>query len=137
MNTQSIQLKIAMLAGGCLLCAVVLLSALSFLSAQRSQDLVLEQTGQEARRIAEQLLLARTDAAATTIRSYLHEAFIRSELMGRDLQFFDQYAKDNELTAPALRHTLVTKGRDALDMAQDILGIFVVMQPNALSGSDA
>ena len=39
MNTQSIQLKIAMLAGGCLLCAVVLLSALSFLSAQRSQDL--------------------------------------------------------------------------------------------------
>lgn len=72
MNTQSIQLKIAMLAGGCLLCAVVLLSALSFLSAQRSQDLVLEQTGQEARRIAEQLLLARTDAAATTIRSYLH-----------------------------------------------------------------
>ena len=137
MNTQSIQLKIAMLAGGCLLCAVVLLSALSFLSAQRSQDLVLEQTGQEARRIAEQLLLARTDAAATTIRSYLHEAFIRSELMGRDLQFFDQYAKDNELTAPALRHTLVTKGRDALDMAQDILGIFVVMQPNALAGSDA
>lgn len=57
--------------------------------------------------------------------------------MGRDLQFFDQYAKDNELTAPALRHTLVTKGRDALDMAQDILGIFVVMQPNALAGSDA
>ena len=137
MNTQSIQLKIAMLAGGCLLCAVVLLSALSFLSAQRSQDLVLEQTGQEARRIAEQLLLARTDAAATTIRSYLHEAFVRSELMGRDLQFFEQYAKDNELTAMALRRTLVTKGRDALDMAQDILGIFVVMQPDALAGSDA
>ncbi|MBP8220858.1 MAG: methyl-accepting chemotaxis protein [Aeromonadaceae bacterium] len=137
MNTQSIQLKIAMLAGGCLLCAVVLLSALSFLSAQRSQDLVLEQTGQEARTIAEQLLLARTDAAATTIRGYLHEAFVRSELMGRDLQFFEQYAKDNELTAPALRHTQVTKGRDALDMAREILGIFLVMQPNALDGSDA
>ena len=137
MNTQSIQLKIAMLAGGCLLCAVVLLSALSFLSAQRSQDLVLEQTGQEARTIAEQLLLARTDAAATTIRGYLHEAFVRSELMGRDLQFFEQYAKDNELTALALRHTQVTKGRDALDMAREILGIFLVMQPNALDGSDA
>ena len=137
MNTQSIQLKIAMLAGGCLLCAVVLLSALSFLSAQRSQDLVLEQTGQEARTIAEQLLLARTDAAATTIRGYLHEAFVRSELMGRDLQFFEQYAKDNELTTSALRHTQVTKGRDALDMAREILGIFLVMQPNALDGSDA
>ena len=69
MKTQSIQLKIAMLAGGCLLCAMTLLSALSFFSAQRSQDMVLEQTGREAKEIAEQLLLAREEAEAATIRS--------------------------------------------------------------------
>lgn len=137
MKTQSIQLKIAMLAGGCLLCAMALLSALSFFSAQRSQDMVLEQTGREAKEIAEQLLLARTEAEAATIRSYLNEAFIRTQLMGKDLHFLEQYAKQNALSASSLRNTITNKGRDALTMSQELLGIFVVMQPNALDGVDA
>ena len=137
MKTQSIQLKIAMLAGGCLLCAMTLLSALSFFSAQRSQDMVLEQTGREAKEIAEQLLLARTEAEAATIRSYLNEAFVRTQLMGQDLHFLEQYAEQNALSANSLRNTITNKGRDALTMSQEVLGIFVVMQPNALDGADA
>ena len=137
MKTQSIQLKIAMLAGGCLLCAMALLSALSFFSAQRSQDMVLEQTGREAKEIAEQLLLARTEAEAATIRSYLNEAFVRTQLMGQDLHFLEQYAEQNALSASSLRNTITNKGRDALTMSQEVLGIFVVMQPNALDGADA
>ncbi|MBP8220187.1 MAG: hypothetical protein KAX58_01860, partial [Aeromonadaceae bacterium] len=77
MKLQSIQLKIALLAGGCLLCAMILLSALSFFSAQRSQEMVLQQTGQEAKDIAEQLLLARTEAEAAAVQNYLNEAFVR------------------------------------------------------------
>ena len=137
MKTQSIQLKIAMLAGGCLLCAMALLSALSFFSAQRSQDMVLEQTGREAKEIAEQLLLARTEAEAATIRSYLNEAFVRTQLMGQDLHFLEQYAEQNALSASSLRNTITNKGRDALTMSQEVLGIFVVMQPDALDGVDA
>ena len=137
MKTQSIQLKIAMLAGGCLLCAMALLSALSFFSAQRSQDMVLEQTGREAKEIAEQLLLARTEAEAATIRSYLNEAFVRTQLMGQDLHFLEQYAEQNALSASSLRKTITNKGRDALTMSQEVLGLFVVMQPDALDGVDA
>ena len=137
MKTQSIQLKIAMLAGGCLLCAMALLSALSFFSAQRSQDMVLEQTGREAKEIAEQLLLARTEAEAATIRSYLNEAFVRTQLMGQDLHFLEQYAEQNALSASSLRNTITNKGRDALTMSQEVLGLFVVMQPDALDGVDA
>ena len=137
MKTQSIQLKIAMLAGGCLLCAMTLLSALSFFSAQRSQDMVLEQTGREAKEIAEQLLLARTEAEAATIRSYLNEAFVRTQLMGQDLHFLEQYAEQNALSASSLRNTITNKGRDALTMSQEVLGLFVVMQPDALDGVDA
>ena len=137
MKTQSIQLKIAMLAGGCLLCAMALLSALSFFSAQRSQDMVLEQTGREAKEIAEQLLLARTEAEAATIRSYLNEAFVRTQLMGQDLHFLEQYAEQNALSASSLRNTITNKGRGALTMSQEVLGLFVVMQPDALDGVDA
>ncbi len=102
MKLQSIQLKIALLAGGCLLCAMILLSALSFFSAQRSQDLVVAQTGQEAQKIAEQLLQARTEAEASAVQSYLNEAFVRTQLLAQDIYFLQKYARENRQDAVAL-----------------------------------
>jgi methyl-accepting chemotaxis protein len=137
MKLQSIQLKIALLAGGCLLCAMILLSALSFFSAQRSQEMVIQQTGQEAKDIAEQLLLARTEAEAAAVQNYLNEAFVRTQLLAQDIYFLQKYAQENQQDAAALRHTVLMKGKDALNMSRETLGIFVVMEPDALDGTDA
>ena len=137
MKLQSIQLKIALLAGGCLLCAMILLSALSFFSAQRSQEMVLQQTGQEAKDIAEQLLLARTEAEAAAVQNYLNEAFVRTQLLAQDIYFLQKYARENQQDAAALRRTVLMKGQAALTMSRETLGIFVVMEPDALDGTDA
>ena len=137
MRNYSIQFKIALLAGGCLLCAMLLLSALSFTSAQRSQQLVLQQTGEETKKIAEQLLLARTQAEAEAAYGYLNEAYLRAQLLAQDLQFLQHQANLDQQSAQALRQAITHKSGEALTSTQNILGLFVVMQPNALAGRDA
>lgn len=137
MRNYSIQFKIALLAGGCLLCAMLLLSALSFISTQQSQEWVLQQTGDETKKIAEQLLLARTQAEAKAAYGYLNEAYLRTQLLAQDLQFLQHQTQDDQRGAQLLRRAITHKSGEALASAPNILGLFVVMQPDAIDGRDS
>ena len=137
MRLQSIQLKIGLLAGGCLLLVVCLLSAIALLSTSQSQQLTLQQTRQEARHQAEQLLQARTSAEAAVIRNYLNETLVRSQLLTDELLFLRRLSQQRYQEPSLLRRTMLEKGQAALAMTSATLGIFVVMEPNALDQSDA
>ncbi len=137
MRNYSIQSKIALLAGSCLLCSILLISTHSLLSARQNQQWVLQQTEAETKKIAEALLLARTQAEAKAAYGYLNEAYLRAQLLAQDIQFLQHLAEEAQSSDQALRQAVTHKSGEALASALDVLGLFVVMQPDALGGRDA
>ena len=137
MRNYSIQSKIALLAGSCLLCSILLISTHSLLSARQNQQWVLQQTEAETKKIAEALLLARTQAEAKAAYGYLNEAYLRAQLLAQDIQFLQHLAEEAQSSDQALRQAVTHKSGETLASALDVLGLFVVMQPDALGGRDA
>lgn len=137
MRIHSIELKIALLTGTCLLTAMLLLSGHGLFSARQSQDLVLEQTGKEARELAMQLLQARSEAEAAAVSLYINQASLRVQLLTQDLAFQHAMSTKRSQEAAAMRESIYLKARDALLMSKDVLGLFVVYQPDALDAQDS
>ncbi|GAA4501615.1 methyl-accepting chemotaxis protein [Pseudaeromonas paramecii] len=137
MRLQSIQLKIGLLAGGSLLLVVCLLSAMTLFSSNQSQQQTLQQTRHEARHQAEQLLQARTSAEAAVIRNYLNETLVRAQLLTDELLFLRRLSQQQPQDPTLLRRILLDKGQAALALTPATLGIFVVMEPNALDQADS
>ena len=87
MRIHSIEVKISLLTGACLLSAMLLLSSHGLFSAKQSQELVLTQTAEEAKQLAMQLLQARGEAEASAVSQYINQASLRVHLLTQDLAF--------------------------------------------------
>ncbi len=137
MRIHSIEVKISLLTGACLLSAMLLLSSHGLFSAKQSQELVLTQTAEEAKQLAMQLLQARGEAEASAVSQYINQASLRVHLLTQDLAF--QHTMSEKLTQDValLRQQIYLKARGALLSSQDALGLFVVYNSNQLDDKDS
>ncbi len=132
----SIQWKITLLAGLCLLGVVALLVGLSVYRMQHSSVLVKSASTQMLDESARLRLEARGELQALRIQRYFMDAFQYGKGFSRQVLFLRDQAQKRFLDAYDLREDLTRQVRTALAANPEVLGLYVVFEPNALDGKD-
>ncbi|WRL07126.1 methyl-accepting chemotaxis protein [Pseudomonas aeruginosa] len=132
----SIQWKITLLAGLCLLGVVALLVGLSVYRMQYSSVLVKSASTQMLDESARLRLEARGELQALRIQRYFMDAFQYGKGFSRQILFLRDQAQKRFLDAYDLREDLTRQVRTALAANPEVLGLYVVFEPNALDGKD-
>ncbi|HCF4151560.1 TPA: methyl-accepting chemotaxis protein [Pseudomonas aeruginosa] len=132
----SIQWKITLLAGLCLLGVVALLVGLSVYRMQHSSVLVKSASMQMLDESARLRLEARGELQALRIQRYFMDAFQYGKGFSRQILFLRDQAQKRFLDAYDLREDLTRQVRTALAANPEVLGLYVVFEPNALDGKD-
>ncbi|MBI7212480.1 methyl-accepting chemotaxis protein [Pseudomonas aeruginosa] len=132
----SIQWKITLLAGLCLLGVVALLVGLSVYRMQHSSVLVKSASTQMLDESARLRLEARGELQALRIQRYFMDAFQYGKGFSRQILFLRDQAQKRFLDAYDLREDLTRQVRTALAANPEVLGLYVVLEPNALDGKD-
>ena len=132
----SITWKISLLAGLCLLAVVVLLTGASLYQSQRSAELVKSTSGEMLNQSAQQRLNAYGETQALRIqRRFMDTYHYGSGLIGQ-LLFLREQAELRQTSSFELREDLIKLVQGALEASPDLLGMYLVFNPDALDGKD-
>nr|WP_294972454.1 methyl-accepting chemotaxis protein [uncultured Pseudomonas sp.] len=132
----SIQWKITLLAGLCLLGVVSLLSGLSVFRTQYSTALVKESSTRMLDEAAQARLQSRGEVQAMRIQRYIMDAYQYGKGFSRQVLFLRDQAQKRFLDAYDLREDLTRQVKTALEGNPELLGLYVTFEPNALDGKD-
>ncbi|WP_207883104.1 methyl-accepting chemotaxis protein [Pseudomonas sp. 30_B] len=132
----SIQWKITLLAGLCLLGVVSLLSGLSVFRTQHSTALVKESSTRMLDEAAQARLRSRGEVQAMRIQRYIMDAYQYGKGFSRQVMFLRDQAQKRFLDAYDLREDLTRQVKTALEGNPELLGLYVAFEPNALDGKD-
>ncbi|UBM24154.1 methyl-accepting chemotaxis protein [Pseudomonas sp. p1(2021b)] len=127
----SIQWKITLLAGLCLLAIVALLVATSLTQARRSATEVFQANTELLDHSARLRLQAHAETQALRIQRYFMDAYQYGNGFARLVQVLRARGGDD------LRAELSAQARAALAGNRDLIGLYLVFQPNALDQQDA
>ncbi|MBO3274219.1 HAMP domain-containing protein [Pseudomonas sp. Milli4] len=132
----SIQWKITLLAGFCLLGVVSLLVGLSVYRMQHSTALVKESSTRMLDDSAQAQLQSQGEVQAMRIQRYFMDTYQYGKGFARQVIFLRDQAEKRFLDAYDLREDLVSQVRNALESYPELLGLYVAFEPNALDGKD-
>uniref|UniRef100_UPI0030DA9AAF methyl-accepting chemotaxis protein n=2 Tax=unclassified Pseudomonas TaxID=196821 RepID=UPI0030DA9AAF len=132
----SIQLKITLLAGLCLLAIVAVLVSASVIQASRSASLVKQASSTMLQESAQLRMSARGESQALQIQRYFMDAYQYGRGAATQVLFIREQAEKRFLDAFDLREDLTRQVRSALEANRSLLGIYVAFEPNALDGKD-
>ncbi|HDS1757043.1 methyl-accepting chemotaxis protein [Pseudomonas sp. M5] len=127
----SIQWKITLLAGLCLLAIVALLVATSLTQAQRSAALVSQANSEMLDHSARLRLRALAETQTLRIQRYFMDAYQYANGFTRLVQVLKAHGGSD------LRAELTHQARASLAGNPDLIGLYVVFQPNALDHQDS
>ncbi|MGY6038136.1 methyl-accepting chemotaxis protein [Aeromonas sp. AE23HZ002T15] len=137
MSSLSVQGRITLIAGCCLLASAAALVASSLFNAARMQEQVLASTTLEAQHAAENWMQAMGATQAARVTSYLDEAYFRATLLAENILFQRKNAADNFVHSEALRGAVNQQLQDAAESSANLIGVYGVFEPNQLDGEDA
>ncbi|QLC72424.1 methyl-accepting chemotaxis protein [Pseudomonas sp. LPB0260] len=132
----SIQLKITLLAGLCLVLIVTLLVGASLYQSTSTAELVRSSSSDMLKNSAKLRLQARGELQAIRIQRYFMDAYQYGTGFSRQILFLRDQAKKRFLDAFDLREDLTRQVRSSLEANPDLLGLYLVFEPNALDGKD-
>nr|WP_010483886.1 methyl-accepting chemotaxis protein [Pseudomonas sp. S9] len=135
-NRLSIQLKITLLAGLCLVAIVTLLVGASLYQAKQSADLVSSSSSEMLKDSAELRLKSRGELQAIRIQRYFMDSYQYGKGFSRQILFLREQAEKRFLDAFDLREDLTRQVRTSLEANPAILGLYLIFEPNALDGKD-
>ncbi|MBP8184270.1 MAG: methyl-accepting chemotaxis protein [Pseudomonas sp.] len=135
-NRLSIQWKITLLAGLCLLTIVTLLVGASLYQAQKTSNVVKQASSQMLEEAARERLQARAQAQALLVQRHFMAAYEYGKGFSRQVIFLREQAEKRFIDAFDLREDMTRQVRSALEGNPDLLGLYVVFEPNALDGKD-
>jgi len=136
MSSLSVQGRITLIAGCCLLASAAALVASSLFNAARMQEQVLTSTTLEGQHAAENWMKAMGSTQAARVTSYLDEAYFRATLLAEGILFQRKNAADNFVHSEALRNAVNQQLQDAAESSANLLGVYAVFEPNQLDGED-
>ncbi|MCO4114721.1 methyl-accepting chemotaxis protein [Aeromonas hydrophila] len=137
MSSLSVQGRITLIAGCCLLASAGALVASSLFSAANMQNQVLTSTTAEAQSAAENWMKAMGSEQAAKVTSYLDEAYFRATLLGQGILFQRKNAADNFGSSETLRTAVNQQLHDAAASSDNLLGVYAVFEPDQLDGEDS
>jgi len=132
----SIQWKITLLAGLCLLGIVTLLVGLSLYRMEQSSELVKASSMEMLDEAAQARIEAQGEVQALGIRQQFMDAYQYGHGFSRQVLFLREQAEKRFLDAFDLREDLTHQVKAALQANPDLLGLSLVFEANALDGKD-
>ncbi|TCV57751.1 methyl-accepting chemotaxis sensory transducer with Cache sensor [Pseudomonas fluorescens] len=133
----SIQWRITLLSGLCLLAVVGALTGTSLYQNQQGATLLKQQSSQLLGRSALEGLQAQGLAHGQRVERFFSETAIYGEGFAQQVLQLRAQAWNGRLTPEQLRRDLITATRQALQNREKVLGFYVVLFPDALVGEDA
>lgn len=137
MSALSVQGRITLIAGCCLLVTAAALVASSLYNANKMQEQVRQATMHEAQQSAENWMKAMGAEQAAKVTSYLDEAYFRATLLAENVLFQRKNAADNFVHSEALRGAINQQLHDAAASSTNLLGVYAVFEPDRLDGEDS
>ncbi|VVO38938.1 Methyl-accepting chemotaxis protein McpU [Pseudomonas fluorescens] len=132
----SIQWKITLLAGLCLLGIVTLLVGLSLYRMEHNAELVKTSSMEMLNEAAQARIEAQGETQALGIRQQFMDAYQYGHGFSRQVLFLREQAEKRFLDAFDLREDLTRQVKSALQANPDLLGLSLVFEANALDGKD-
>ena len=133
----SIELKVTLLAGLSLIVIVAILLLTSLSQSNNNARLVKERSAQMLQESAELRLQALGQAQAQRTRGYFRDTFQYARSLNNQLLFLRSQFQLRGTDAADLRRDLNEQLRRAAQDFPELLGLYVVFEPNALDGEDA
>jgi len=133
----SIQWKITLLAGLCLLSIVALLVGLSLYRMDRTTDLVEASSTKMLNESALGRIEAQGEAQALAISRQFMDAYQYGSGFARQVLFLREQSEKRFLDAFDLREDLTRQVKAALQANPDLLGLSLVFEADALDGKDS
>jgi methyl-accepting chemotaxis protein len=133
----TIQSKIALLAGLCLLLVVGLLMGLSLYQTHQSSRQVAEASSEMLANAAKEHMQALGKVQAMQVQRTFMQTHEYGQGLSRYLLYLRQLQHQGHLTRPQLRQELSTQLHQALIDKPDLLGLYVIFEPDALDGADS
>lgn len=137
MRTLSVQWKITLLAGCCLLVTSLSLIGFSVYNAVNNQKIIKSQSSESVINKSQQLLENRAQLNATEVQAYLVEAVHRAEMLASTALFLKRNAEDNFTASEELRTALDEMVRQSVSEFDAIQGAYLVFNPDSLDGEDS
>ncbi|MGC9401539.1 methyl-accepting chemotaxis protein [Vibrio genomosp. F10] len=136
MRTLSVQWKITLLAGCCLLITSLSLVGFSVYNAIGNQKVITAQSSTSVIDKSQQLLETRARLNATEVVQFLDEAIYRAEMLASNALFFKRNTEENFGSSEELRTALDEMVRQSVAEFDAIEGAYLVFQPDLLDGED-
>jgi len=133
----TIQSKIALLAGLCLLLVVGLLMGLSLYQTYKSSQQVATASGDMLADAAKEHMQALGKVQAMQVQRTFMQTHEFGQGLSRYLLYLRQLQHQGHLSRQQLRQELSTQLHQALIDKPDLLGLYVIFEPDALDGADA
>ncbi len=137
MRTLSVQWKITLLAGFCLLTTSLALIGFSVYNAVTNQQIIKQRSAESVIDKSQQLLKTRAQLNSTEILEYLSEAIYRAEMLSSNALFLKKNSEDNFGESEALRTALNEMVKKSVLEFETIQGAYLVFKPNALDAEDS
>ncbi|BAU74206.1 methyl-accepting chemotaxis protein [Metapseudomonas furukawaii] len=133
----SIQWKITLLAGLCLLAIVAVLIGMSLYRMSASTELVKANSAQMLEASARERMEGEGKVQALTIQRYFLSAYQDGLNFSRQVLRQRQQARNLQLDGQLLRQDLHQQVKAALQANPQLLSLYLVFEPDALDGQDA
>ncbi|NOI73241.1 methyl-accepting chemotaxis protein [Vibrio owensii] len=137
MRTLSVQWKITLLSGLCLLVTSLSLIGFSVYNALGNQKLLQQESSASVVEKSEQLLQTRALLNATEVSEYLNEATYRAEMLAANALFFKSNSEENFGASEDLRSALNEMIRQAVLRFDAIQAAYLVFNPDMLDSEDS
>ncbi|MEZ8377572.1 methyl-accepting chemotaxis protein [Vibrio splendidus] len=137
MRSLSVQWKITLLAGCCLIITSLSLIGFSIYNATSNQQVIKSQSSKSVINKTQQLLASVSQLNAQETQRYVDEAVYRAEMLAASAQFLKNNADENFTPSEELRTALDEMVRRSVLNFDSIQGAYLVFQPDLLDGEDA
>ncbi|WP_434762652.1 methyl-accepting chemotaxis protein [Vibrio fortis] len=136
MRSLSVQWKITLLAGCCLIITSLSLIGFSIYNASSNQQVIKSQSSDSVINKTEQLLASVSQLNAQETQRYVDEAIYRAEMLAASAKFLKTNAEENFTPSEELRTALDEMIRRSVLDFDSILGAYLVFRPDMLDGED-
>ncbi|MEI2644391.1 MAG: methyl-accepting chemotaxis protein [Candidatus Competibacter sp.] len=133
MRLNSVQWKITLLAGICLITTASILVAYSLIASEKSQKLVREQATQIIIDTVKEQILSKGLAEITTVNAQFEAAYYEAKILAQKITRAKATTNStNSITRQQLNEFM----QGVLEVNENFLGIYAVFEPNQLDGLD-
>ncbi|BDU37066.1 methyl-accepting chemotaxis protein [Vibrio nigripulchritudo] len=135
-SSLSVQWKITLLSGVCLVLTSIALICFSVFNAIQNQTVIKGKSTESVVLKSQQLLNAESRSNAAQVQKYLDEATYRAEMLGDSALFLIQNAQENFTASEVLRNALNELVERAVNQFPTIQGAYLVFEVDKVDGED-